>query len=64
MPWSYAGRSSLDLKKPKCHLHLEGLNIRIDVGSAYRCSPPEAFFANLSHVVNTCQTYTKALLTL
>ena len=64
MPWSYAGRTSLDLKKRKCHLLLERPNIGGEVGPAFCCSPPEAFFAKLSHVINTCQTYTKALLTL
>jgi len=34
------------------------------VGLAYCCSPPEAFFSKLSHVVNTCQTDSKALLML
>lgn len=64
MPWSYAGRTSLDLKKPQCHLLLERLNIGGEAGPPYCCSPPEAVFAKLSHVENTCQTYTKAPLTL
>ena len=64
MPWSYAGRTSLNLRKPKHHLLLERLNTGGDVGPAYCCSPPEAFFVKLCHMVNTCQTYTKAFRTL